>query len=188
MTAVKYPVVAAFLAGALPAMAVNEAAQPGVVDAAHESIVATVEDVNHEKRTITLKGPEGNEVTMEAGPQIARFEEVEKGDRLKVDYLESVAVAIVPPDQAEGAVRSGESFLVRNPQSQKPGATAVRTEVVTATVEKIDAAERIATLQGPDSGTLEISIAPDVPNVASIKRGDRVVVEKTRALALNIQE
>jgi hypothetical protein len=188
MNAVKHLVAAALLAKALPAMAIGETAKPGVVDAARESIVATVEDIDHENRTITLKGPAGNKVTMEAGPQVTRFDEIEKGDRIKVDYLESVAVAVVPPDQAAGAVRTGENFLVRNPKSQKPGATAVRTDVVTAIVKKIDATGRTATLQGPDGGTLEVSISPDVPNLADIKPGDQVVVEKTQALALNIQE
>src|SRR5689334_14419348 len=106
-----------FLTQALPAAAIEQAAKPGVVDATSESIVATVENIDHEKRTITLKGPTGNKVTMEVGPQVARFNEVEQGDRIKVDYLESVAVAVVPPERAEGAVRTGESFLVRNPQN-----------------------------------------------------------------------
>jgi hypothetical protein len=77
---------------------------------------------------------------------------------------------------------------VRNPKSKKPGATAVHTEVVTATVEKIDVGGRTATLRGPDGGTLQVGISPDVPNLANVKPGDQVVVEKTRALALNIQE
>jgi hypothetical protein len=188
MNAIKHLVAAALLAKALPAVAIGETAKPGVVDAARESIVATVEDIDHENRTITLKGPAGNKVTMEVGPQVTRFKEIEKGDRIKVDYLESVAIAVVPPDQAAGAVRTGENFLVRNPKSKKPGATAVRTDVMTATVEKINAGERTATLRGPDGGTLDVTIAPDVPDLKNIKPGDQVVVEKTQALALNIQE
>jgi hypothetical protein len=188
MRVAKHLITAALLASMTPVMAINETAKPGVVDSVHESVVATVEGIDHEKRSITLKLPDGNKVTMEVGPQVARFNEIKQGDRIKVDYLESVAVAVVPPDQAEGAVRTGENFLVRNPESKKPGATAVHTEVVTATVQKIDVAGHTATLQMPDGGMVDISIAPDVPNINNVKPGDQVVVEQTRALALNIQD
>lgn len=188
MNTAKILIVTTFLAGTTVAMAVDEAATPVVIDATHESMAATVEAIDHQQRMVTLKGPDGNMLTMQAGPEITRLEEIKQGDRVKVDYLESVAVTLAPSGQAGAPVATEESFLVRNPKSQKPGATAVQTDVITATVEKIDIKERIATLQGPGGDTMEVNVAPDVPNLQNIKPGDQVIVEKTRALALNIEE
>jgi hypothetical protein len=158
-------------------------AAPFVVDAGSQSMTATVVDIDHEARTVTLEDPSGNMLTMQVGPEAARFNEIEKGDKVKVDYLESVAVAVASPGEADPSVQASESFVVRNP-GKKPSGTAVKTDVVTATVEKIDAKERIATLKGPEGEMLNVSIAPDVPVLP--EQGDQVVVKVTRSLALDI--
>lgn len=160
--------------------------KPVVVDAEHETVTATVVDIDHEARMIRLQKPEGNTLIMEVGPEVTRFEEVGKGDRVKVDYLESVAVEVRQPEASDASVEASESFLVRNP-GVKPSGTSVQTNVITATVEEIDTEERTATLKGPGGNLVEVDVAPDVPNLRNVKPGDRVIVEVTRSLAINIE-
>ena len=50
-----------------------------------------VDDINYETRTITLRGPENNTETLTVGPQAKRFNEVKKGDHLKVRVALAVA-------------------------------------------------------------------------------------------------
>lgn len=178
-------VIGTFLIGASGFSAAQEE-KPIVVDAEHETVTTTVEDIDHESRTVTLKDPEGNEVSMDVGLEVTRFDEIEKGDRVKVDYLESVAVEIRPPDEPGASVETSEAFVVRN-SGKKPSGTAVETDVITATVEEIDTEGRIATLKGPGDNLVEVNIAPDVPDLQNVKPGDQVIVEVTRSFALNIE-
>jgi hypothetical protein len=43
--------------------------RPGVVMAEGASITATVEAIDYDKRTVDLKGPKGNVVTLKVGPE-----------------------------------------------------------------------------------------------------------------------
>ena len=43
--------------------------KPGVVMAEGASITATVEAIDYDKRTVDLKGPKGNVVTLKVGPE-----------------------------------------------------------------------------------------------------------------------
>jgi hypothetical protein len=64
-----------------------------IAAAAVESIV-TVVDVDREKRIVTVRGPQGREVTINVPPEAQNLDQVQPGSRFKVRYLESVAVSI----------------------------------------------------------------------------------------------
>lgn len=169
----------------LSGVSAAQEAKPLVVDAKYETITATVEGIDRESRIITLKNPEGNEISMEVGMELTSLDEIEKGDRVRIDYLEPVAVAIRPLD-APGAPETPGEFVVRN-QRIKPSGEAVETDAIAATVEKIDTGERIAVLKRPDGNLMEVNIAPGVSGMQNVKPGDRVVVEATRSFALDIE-
>lgn len=60
-------------------------------------ITATAEviDVNPQRKTITLKGPKGNIVELDVkNPD--HFKVVKKGDKVDVDYVEAMAIAVEP--------------------------------------------------------------------------------------------
>ena len=48
-------------------------------------IQASVENINKEKREITLKGPQGNLVTLTATEAVERFDEIKVGDRIQAE-------------------------------------------------------------------------------------------------------
>jgi hypothetical protein len=55
--------------------------------------IADVIDVNPKAKTITLKGPKGNVVEL-AVENPDQFKVVKKGDKVRVDYVEAVAVSV----------------------------------------------------------------------------------------------
>lgn len=70
-------------------------AKPGGAVARQVTAVADVIDVNPGKKTITLKGPKGNVFELDVqNPD--HFKVVKKGDQVEVDYVEAMAVAVVP--------------------------------------------------------------------------------------------
>lgn len=77
------------------AMRTKPGEKPGAVVGRQVRAVADVIDVNPGNKTITLKGPKGNVVELDVqNPE--HFKAVKKGDQVEVDYVEAVAVAVVP--------------------------------------------------------------------------------------------
>lgn len=56
-------------------------------------IVATIQSINKEKPSVTLKGPEGNLVTL-AIKDKSNLQNVKVGDQVDISYTESMAVAV----------------------------------------------------------------------------------------------
>ena len=68
-------------------------AQPAVAGARQVTAIADVVAVDPKASTITLKGPRGNEVTLNVqNPE--QFKVVKKGDQIEVTYTEAVALSV----------------------------------------------------------------------------------------------
>src|SRR4051812_8110493 len=93
--------------------------KPGVVEAAAASVTGTVTAIDYTTRMVTLKSADGHEATMEVGPEAVRFNEVKKGDKIKIDYLESVAVMVTNPHDTVGSAEAEGTVVVRN-KTKKP--------------------------------------------------------------------
>jgi hypothetical protein len=83
----------------------KDVGMPGGVVVNVVAFEATVEGIDYQKRTITLKGPEGNTKTFTVGKAVRNFDQIKKGDKVKTEFLEEVAVfvrkASEPPAAAE---------------------------------------------------------------------------------------
>lgn len=69
--------------------------KPGAAVGRQVTMLVDVVDVSPAKKTITVKGPKGNVFDLDVqNPD--HFKVVKKGDQIEVDYVESMAVAVVP--------------------------------------------------------------------------------------------
>ncbi len=161
--------------------------KPSAVETAVVSMTATVKAIDYKTRMLTLEKTDGSIVTMEVGPEAVRFNDVKKGDIIEVDLMVSVAMLVQSPDAEIASVDGSNVAIVRN-EGKKPSGVAVATDVLTATVVKIDAKKRTATLKGPDGNTHDINVAPDVQNLEKVKKGDKVMVKMTRTLAIEVRK
>ena len=91
---------------AKPGVAVADAAgraepgeKPGAVAGQQTTIVATVVGLDKKKGTVTLKGPKGKIVTVEARDP-KRLEPVKVGDLIEAVYTEAVAISVEKPEPA----------------------------------------------------------------------------------------
>ncbi len=57
-------------------------------------ITGTVEAIDHAKRTVTLKGPQGNTRTIKVDPSDKRFKDVKKGDQVVARFTEALAISV----------------------------------------------------------------------------------------------
>jgi hypothetical protein len=76
--------------------------RPAVGGARQVSAIADVVAVDPKKSTITLKGPRGNEVTLNVqNPD--QFKAVKKGDQVEVTYTEALALSVEPAPKPAAA-------------------------------------------------------------------------------------
>ena len=72
-------------------------AKPGIATVSTTEITAKVEAIDYAKRTLTLKGIEGNTKSFKVGPNVQRFNEIKKGDNVVLRYSEAVAITVEKP-------------------------------------------------------------------------------------------
>jgi len=159
--------------------------KPGVVRVETATITATVEAIDYDKRTVDLKGPKGNVVTLKVGPEAKNFKQIQTGDHGTAKYYRATAIYGRKPNEPPFA-EGGSAVQVAAP-GQKPGAVAVDTAEMTARVEDIDYKNRTVTLRGPQQKTVTLKVGKDVKRFNEVKKGDEIVVKHTEALAINVQ-
>ncbi|HUL02069.1 MAG TPA: hypothetical protein VLV16_02430 [Gemmatimonadales bacterium] len=157
-------------------------AQPkAAVAGAEVEALVTVVAVDKAKRTVTFRGPRGNEVEMAVPKEAQNFDQVKKGAVFKVKYAEAVAVAIT---KGGAPHKSDETHVKGAPKGANPAGVAVRSRTVSGVIESIDMANRYVALRGPHQ-TLSLKVGDDV-DLQALSVGDRIAVNYTQALALEM--
>ena len=68
---------------------------PGAAAAAQTmKVTATITAINSATREVTLKGPQGGEVTLVAGPQVKNFAQMKVGDQVTAQYVEALTLEL----------------------------------------------------------------------------------------------
>lgn len=163
-----------------PAAAVPD--RPGVVYADRTRTTATVDAVDKDKRTVTLKRSDGRTVTLKVPPEARNFDQIRVGDKVGAEYIEAVAVFVRKSDAPPAAGETTKVALA--PKGEKPSGVVVDTVEVTAKVEAVDPAKRTVTLRGPDGRVRTIKVDERVRRLEEVRPGDEVVVRHTEALAI----
>ena len=144
-------------------------------------ITATVTALDKATRDVTLKGPQGNEVTLTAGPAVKNFDQIKVGDQVNVEYVQALTLELK---------KGGGLVVARTEQkgaaAAKPGATPAgaigRQVTIVADVIGVDPARQTITLKGPKQ-TVDMRI-PDPEQFKRIAKGDQVEATYTQALAM----
>jgi hypothetical protein len=158
--------------------------EPATVERTSE-VTATVVATDVPGRLVTLRGPEGNVFTVQAGEEVRNLPQVEVGDRVAVRYYEAIAAEMAKPGQEASA----SATAMRAPAGAKPGAGLA--EEVTATVEitDLDAATHTVSFTGPDGLAQTVTVQdPEMRRfVETLEVGDEVAVTYTEALAISVE-
>src|SRR4029453_2688653 len=106
----------------------------------------TVESIEIASRTITLKKPDGTVVTIFAGPDIKRLEEVKVGDKITARYYENMVIRLKRPGEPD--VDTAAKSTTPSQQAL-PGGTRAKQRTITATITAIDMNAPSITFTGP---------------------------------------
>ncbi len=161
------------------------ASAPGVVGAAKTvDITASIVSIDKATRDVALKGPQGNVVTVTAGPQVTNFDKLKVGDSVRIKYVEAVAVSlkkggglVVGTTATAGAAgaKAGET----------PAGVGGREVTLVADVVAVDPASQRVTLKGPNR-TVDVRIA-DPEQFKRIAKGDQVEAKYVQAVAIAVE-
>lgn len=157
---------------------------PGVAGAAQTvTIAATITAIDAKTRAVTLKGPQGREVTLTAGPEVRNFAQMKVGDAVDVQYVEALTLELkkgggktVQKSEAAGAMRAKEGAA--------PGGAIGRQVTVIADVVAVDPATQTVTLKGPQR-TVDLKVR-DPKQFALVAKGDQVEATYTEAVAIAV--
>jgi hypothetical protein len=156
----------------------------GLIVADATTATATIQAVDREKRTVTLRSPDGTTNTYKLSKHVINFDEIKVGDQVKATTVDSLAVVIRKADEPPSI--GEEEAVALAPKGAKPGVVVANTMELTATIKAIDRAKRTVTLAGPAGSTRMLKVGPDV-DLTKVQPGDSVVVRYTEALALRVE-
>jgi ribosomal protein S17 len=174
--------------GTAPAPAVKPASpeitKPKGQEAAVVTLRGTVEAIDKEKQTVTIKGPKRTLTIRVQDPK--KLDAIKVGDPVIGKYYEALAFEVKKPGTATPGVTSQQAVGTSAPGTTPAGAVGEQI-MVTATIVGIDKKAQTVTIKGPD-GTTETVKARNPKNLDAVKVGDLVEITYTRALAIALDK
>ena len=160
---------------------------PGDVEVSQ--IRAKVVRINRSRRTLTLRGPEGNHVTVTAGPEVRNFASIKQGDDVILRYTQSTAVVISKPGTKLPDVSVVDSRMQAPPGGLPAGAVG-RQVAVTGLIVGIDPNTHVLSVVDQHGGAVRNFLvrAPErQAEMRSLKVGELITVISTEAIAVAVE-
>jgi Cu/Ag efflux protein CusF len=145
---------------------------------------ATITAIDPKTREVTLKGPQGNEVTIEAGPQVKNFAQMEVGDLVNIEYVEALTLEL-KKGGGQPVAKTTQLGEAGAASGAMPAGIRGRQITVVADVTALNAATQTITLRGPQR-TVELKV-PDPEQFKRVAMGDQVEATYTEALAVRVE-
>ena len=99
------------------------------------TVSGTVETIDHDRRVVNIKTPDGKFQTIDVPPAAKRFDELKVGDKVSITYNNTVSARLKPPGEAAVNTATGTSTAG---QGERPVGTASQERTMTATISAID--------------------------------------------------
>ena len=165
-------------------------------DAGVITMIATVEAVDVTNRVVTLVGPNNNWVEVIVGPD--KIKVIKLKEKITVSYQDEVAVALRTVNKGQqgdsfaadetadmgldAPTAAEQDWVTVSPQ----GGTDLTTVEVTDTIAALNRNQGTITFAGTGGKTRTFLVGPNV-NLKGVEVGDEVVLEVTRAVAVDIK-
>lgn len=158
--------------------------QPGKVGMA-QTVEATlvITGIDKATRTLKVKGPQGNEAEVVAGPDVKNFDQLKVGDKVNVAYVEALVVELKKGGGMK-VERTDKSTMVQAKPGETPQGGVAKQVTAVGDVTKVDAATQTITVKGPQR-TIDLKVK-DPEQFKLIKVGDQLEVTYTAAVALSV--
>ena len=150
--------------------------------------VAVVELVDQSTREVVLRGPEGNLVTVTAGPEVRNLAQVRRGDRVHVTYGAALAVEMAPPGGGGPPAEVATGMARAEPGERPAGAVGQRVRA-RVRIQEVDPVTGRVAFVGPQ-GVRRV-VTPQNPAMADFARrlrpGDEVDMTYAESVAVRVE-
>jgi hypothetical protein len=146
---------------------------------------ATITAIDPATREVTLKRPDGHEVTLVAGDEVRNFDQIKVGDQVSTQYVEALTLEL-KKGGGQAVTRTEQIEGERAKPGERPSGGAGRTVRIVADVMAVDPSTQSVTLKGPHR-TVDLKVA-DPEQFKLIHVGDQIEAIYTEAVALSVHE
>ena len=187
-------IAAGVLAGALsaasawagPDQGITQRTGPGSMERIkQETVIVTA--IDRSTRMVTLQNADGEKKTVKVPPDVKAYDTLKVGDRIDIDYQESLALSILPPGSKPAMTeRAGAGRMGEHGTGPAMGG---REMTMSAEIISVDAAANKITLKGPKGQIKTVTVAdPQLQKkLPSLKAGQVVQLTYTEAMAASIR-
>ena len=164
-------------------------AQPILVSSAAMVTTAKVQAVDMETRAVTLLSDEdgAEPFTIIADEEAHNLDQVEVGDTITAEYVETLTVEIVKVEEGTEPAAADIIAASRAEKGETPAGGMMEAQIVVAIVEDIDLENNTFKLKGPDNEVREYT-AENPDNLTLAEVGDAVVITMTESIAVALTE
>ena len=157
----------------------NQANPDKTTSARTVTTTATIQRIDKEAGTVSLKGANGTTVDVKPGPDV-KLDQLKVGDRVNATYYEELAVAISKPGQAQHKATQATV--------QRGGVTA-RQATMTAQILSVNQKNNTVLIRGPQGMTHVVTVQDPAlqAKLGRIKPGDNVDITYTQAVATSLE-
>lgn len=165
----------------------QEAEKPSVERTTEHTLSATIDAVDMENRSLTLKDEEGVTHTFANIKADVPLEILVVGKTVSMTiYLKEINYAVeegeeIPADEEIRAVGTRKGDEERR-------ITIVQAQNMTATVKEVDTENRMLTLVMEDGTPITLPVQDDVKNLENLEPGDKVVSQVTQLIVVTLEE
>jgi hypothetical protein len=149
-------------------------------------VTAKVAAVNQETREVTLQLQDGQRVSFVAGEEARNLGQVDVGDTIMAEYVQSMTIEVRAPDGSKPAT-SRMGGMARSAEGERPGMTMMDGFTESATVEEINIEANTFKLKD-SGGVVTEYVAQNPGNLKRASVGDLVVITFTEAVAVVVEE
>lgn len=152
-------------------------------------IAATVAAVDHAQRLVTLRSAEGDLLTVEAGPEVRNFAQIEVGDIVRLTYELYYSAIKVDPEQLPEVAAASLAAASRAAEGERPGAAIGAVDSMIVLIESIGPDGRTATFITPDGGLQAIYVEREQGRAfaRTLEAGDLVELTVAEAVAITVE-
>lgn len=172
--------------GGLPVIAAEQVPKKATVSEVVK-LTATVKAIDYDKRLITLQGPNGNAMTLEANPEVKRFNEIKAGDVISVNHTQAVAAELKKAGSGQGVSVTQDVKPAK--AGGTPGLKGQREIKTTVTIDEVDLRNNMVAFTNHQGASNMVTVKqPQMREfIKSLKAGDKVDLIYTEAVVISVE-
>ncbi len=149
------------------------------------TITASIQAVDQQNRTVTLKGPRGNVFTIAVSERVKNLPQLKAGDIAQIAYFEAVAI---DAKKTDAPLAGSETFEEDSAvPGEKPAGVVLRKVHAIAEVVDVNNESQSVRVRGPRGNVAQVKLRD--PKVASsLKAGDRIELNYIEGVAVEVRE